>query len=70
MAAFGKIEVNGEALEIASGCTLTALLGQLDMQNRRIAIALNRSIVPRSRYEAVMLTSGDRVEILEAVGGG
>jgi len=40
------------------------------MQHRRVAVAINRGIVPRTRYGAIKIEEGDRIEILEAVGGG
>lgn len=46
------------------------LLDLLGIEGRRIAVARNRDIVPRSEYAAEALRGGDHVEILEAVGGG
>jgi sulfur carrier protein len=40
------------------------------MNGRRVAVAVNREVVPRSAFPARRLVPGDRVEILEAVGGG
>ncbi|HEB89108.1 MAG TPA: sulfur carrier protein ThiS, partial [Deltaproteobacteria bacterium] len=37
---------------------------------RRVAVAVNRQVVVRSRYDETELSEGDRIEILEAVGGG
>ena len=65
-----QIHVNGEPLEVRPTCTIEALLVLLEMQDRKVAVALNRGIVPRSKYAAVQLSGGDRIEILEAVGGG
>ncbi len=65
-----EIEVNGDRVVIPSECTLTCLMSLLDLQGRRVAIALNRSVVPRSRHATVTLSGGDHIEILEAVGGG
>jgi thiamine biosynthesis protein ThiS len=65
-----SILVNGEPQEIPEGCTVLSLLAGLDMGDRRVAVALNRSVVPRSSYADVTVGSGDHVEILEAVGGG
>ena len=64
------ILVNGEAVEIPAACTLESLLSQLEMAGRRVAVALNRDVVPRSSYASVTVAAGDRVEVLEAVGGG
>ncbi len=64
------IRVNGEPLEVRRSCTVEALLSVLNMHDRKVAVALNRGIVPRSSYSDVQLSGGDRIEILEAVGGG
>jgi sulfur carrier protein len=65
-----EILVNGEAREIPSGTTLERLLGLLALERRRIAVSVNRSVVPRSDFGVRSVAAGDRVEILEAVGGG
>jgi len=62
--------VNGVRQEMPAPCTVAGLLDVLDMGGRRVAVALNRDIVVRSRYREVELAEGDRIEILEAVGGG
>ncbi len=46
------------------------LLDLLGVGERRVAVAVNRGVVPRSAYDTHPLAGGDRVEILEAVGGG
>jgi len=65
-----SVLVNGEPRSVPTGATVSILLGLLGLRERRLAVALNRSVVPRSRYDRVALAAGDRVEILEAVGGG
>lgn len=65
-----EIFVNGEARRVAAGCTVSELLAQLDLGGKRVAVAVNRDVVPRSHHASVDLRPGDRVEILEAVGGG
>jgi thiamine biosynthesis protein ThiS len=62
--------VNGESRTVPEGCTVEGLLVRLGVERRRIAVAVNRDVVPRSRFATHPLGSGDRVEILEAVGGG
>jgi thiamine biosynthesis protein ThiS len=64
------ILVNGETREISPGLSVSDLLGALGLTDRRVAVAVNRAVVPRSSYAQCALASGDRVEILEAVGGG
>ena len=62
--------VNGESRTVPEGCTVEGLLRHLGVEYRRIAVAVNRDVVPRSRFPTHPLAAGDRVEILEAVGGG
>jgi len=65
-----SILVNGEPRDVPAGCTIAQLIAKLDMAGRRVAVAVNRDVVPRSAYGEVQISGGDRVEILEAVGGG
>ncbi|WP_420435294.1 sulfur carrier protein ThiS [Candidatus Poriferisocius sp.] len=58
--------VNGEAREVAPDCKV----GSLAPDQRGVAVAVNREIVPRSRWGEASLAEGDRVEILEAAKGG
>jgi thiamine biosynthesis protein ThiS len=64
------ITVNGEARAVAAGATLADLVAALGLGGRKIAVAVNRDVVPRTAYGARALKAGDRIEILEAVGGG
>ena len=64
------VEINGEPQRVAAGCTLTALLSRLEVGERRVAVAINREVIPRSEFDDVQLRDGDRIEVLEAVGGG
>jgi sulfur carrier protein len=64
------ITVNGEPQQAPSGASVRALLALLGFEGRRVAVAVNRAVVPRSTYDTHRLADGDRVEILEAVGGG
>ena len=64
------IRVNGDLRPLLAGQTIADLLGELGLGTRRVAIAVNRSVIPRSLYGVRVLEEGDRVEILEAVGGG
>ena len=62
--------VNGEARTVPEGCTVESLLRRLGFDRGRIAVAVNQDVVPRSCFATHPLATGDRVEILEAVGGG
>ena len=65
-----NLEVNGEPHRLAGAHSVAELLQTLEFGDKRVAVAVNRRVVVRSRYAEVELAEGDRVEILEAVGGG
>jgi sulfur carrier protein len=65
-----SIRVNGELRPFVAGSTIADLLAELGLGARRLAIAVNRSVIPKSLHGQRVLEAGDRVEILEAVGGG
>ncbi len=69
-AANAALLVNGVAWTLALPCTVTSLLEQLEMAGKRVAVSVNRSVIPRSRHGEAIVHGGDRIEILEAVGGG
>jgi sulfur carrier protein len=62
--------VNGDPRTVPSDYTVAKLIDALGLSTGRIAIAVNRDVVPRSAFATHQLAAGDRVEILEAVGGG
>lgn len=62
--------INGEERDVAGVTTLDALIGSLGMKPDRVAVELNRVIVPRGTWAATSLRSGDRLEIVHFVGGG
>lgn len=64
------ILLNGEQRAIPDGCSVAQLIAELGLEGRRVAVAVNRDIIPRSRFATATVAAGDRVEILEAVGGG
>jgi sulfur carrier protein len=65
-----QIQVNGSPAEVADPCTLSALIETLELTNRRLAVEVNEELVPRSLFAEHRLAPGDRVEIIQAVGGG
>lgn len=64
------LQVNGRPEEIPPETSVRQLLARLGFEGARVAVAVNRSVVPRSAFDTHQLAAGDRVEILEAVGGG
>jgi sulfur carrier protein len=65
-----QITVNGETQDIEEGATTADLIDLLGLTEQRVAVEINLEIVPLSEYPAHRLHSGDRVEIVRAIGGG
>jgi len=65
-----SVTVNGEHRQFDAQLNCAELLTRLDLAGKRIALERNGEIVPRSRYGATALSTGDRLEIVVAVGGG
>ena len=65
-----NLTVNGKAYQCPPGTTVCALLEQLALAGRRVAVERNGDIVPRSQHLATALLEGDEIEIVVAVGGG
>lgn len=64
-----KIVLNGEDREVTAS-TVAALIEDIGLDGRKLAVERNREIVPRSLYMATGLADGDRLEIVHFVGGG
>jgi sulfur carrier protein len=65
-----ELAINGEPRRFPAPLTLAQLIESLDLAGKRIAIEKNGEIVPRSQHAETPLVSGDRLEIVVAVGGG
>ncbi|MCQ2028129.1 MULTISPECIES: sulfur carrier protein ThiS [Pseudomonadaceae] len=64
------IQLNGERYELPDGQSVADLLQRLELTGRRLAVELNRDIVPRSQHAATVLVEDDQVEVVHAIGGG
>jgi thiamine biosynthesis protein ThiS len=64
------IVLNGDACEVAGPLTLTALLAQLKIDPRRVAVEHNLNVVKRANYDSTEVRDGDQIEIVNFVGGG
>jgi len=62
--------VNGQPHVAGDGLTVAQLVAQLGLAGKRLAVEVNRDIVPRGEHAGRMLRDGDRVEIIHAIGGG
>ncbi len=65
-----QIYLNGAAKILADNSTLADLVADLGLTGQRIAVELNREIVPRSQHAETALRHGDAVEVVHAIGGG
>jgi sulfur carrier protein len=64
------IQVNGEPLEVGGPLTISALLANLEIDYRLVAVEHNLTIIKRAAYDTVVINEGDEVEIVRFVGGG
>ncbi len=64
------IRLNGDPFELAGPLTIAALLAQLNIDARLVAVEHNVDVVKRARFDSTMVNEGDEVEIVNFVGGG
>lgn len=64
------ITVNGEEKSFDGPLTVEGLLSALDLPARKIAVERNLEIVPKSQFGETAIADGDRIEIVQFVGGG
>ncbi|HET9019693.1 MAG TPA: sulfur carrier protein ThiS [Acetobacteraceae bacterium] len=65
-----RVMLNGEPREIAAPASVAALLAEIGLDTRKVAVERNEEIVPRSAYGATWLASGDSLEVVHFIGGG
>ena len=65
-----QITLNGERFELDAPMSVTALLAKLEIDPRRVAVEHNLDIIKRHRFAEVVVGEGDKVEIVNFVGGG
>ena len=64
------VAVNGEMQEFDAPMTVAELMQRLGVEPKKVAIEKNLAIVPRSEHGHAMVDEGDRIEIVEFIGGG
>ena len=64
-----KVLINGSSYSVKESCSLDSLIKNLDL-NGKYAIEINQNIIPRSQYSDKKINSGDKIEIVQAIGGG
>lgn len=65
-----RIMINGEAKEVPETTSVAQLLESMSLEPRRLAVELNKRIVPRAQYGLTKLSDQDQLEIVTLVGGG
>ena len=65
-----QIHLNGQAREFACPPTIADVLADAGLAGRRVAVEVNRAIVPKGRHAEHRLAEGDVVEVVHALGGG
>ena len=65
-----KIQLNGNPYEINDGTNLNELLNKLKIQKNKVAVEVNGEIVEKNKYPNLILNKGDKVEIVQFIGGG
>ena len=65
-----QIMVNGQCREVPEGTSVAGLLEELSLDPYRVAVELNKQLVPRTRHAGTTLAEKDQLEIVTLVGGG
>lgn len=65
-----QIELNGEAHSVDKGHTLQNLIDTLQMTGQALAVAVNRQVVSKQKWDGCVLQPHDRIDIVRAIGGG
>ncbi|MDQ3300453.1 MAG: sulfur carrier protein ThiS [Myxococcota bacterium] len=65
-----EVVINGQPRTVAAGITVEALIGELGLADRRVAVERNLEVVPRAQHATTVLAAGDRLEVVTFVGGG
>lgn len=65
-----SVQVNGETVSVRAGCSIAAMLMEIGIDPKRVAVEHNLEVVPRSTLDGVPVAQGDSFEIVHFVGGG
>ncbi len=65
-----SVSVNGEARAVPSGSSIVAMLEAIGLNPRKVAVERNLEVVPRSSLGEIIVSEGDKFEIVHFVGGG
>ena len=65
-----KIQLNGKKVDIKPKATVYELLKKFKLNNKKVAIEHNGTIVPKSNYKKKILKNNDKLEVVHFIGGG
>lgn len=65
-----EVTLNGQSLTVDAGTTIGSLLDGREIERRMVAVELNGEIIPRYDFDSTKIEAGDKLEILQMVGGG
>lgn len=65
-----QILLNGDPFEVSVDSSLSMLVDQLGLKDKRYAIEVNEQIIPRGQHDSFVVKANDKVEIVQAIGGG
>jgi sulfur carrier protein len=64
------VVINGQSRTVNPGTTIAALIAELGLAGKPVAVERNREVVPRAHHATTVLAPGDRLEVVTFVGGG
>jgi sulfur carrier protein len=64
------VVINGQQRLVNQGTTVAALIGELGLAGKPVAVERNREVVPRALHGSTVLAAGDHLEVVTFVGGG
>jgi sulfur carrier protein len=65
-----EIELNGEPYSLDAPLPVSSLLTELKLKPNRVAVEINRAVIPKAEYDRTIVQNGDHVEVINFVGGG
>ncbi len=65
-----SIILNGKQTQIDENISIMSLLHSMNLAEKRLAVEINQAIIPRSEFATYQLNEQDKVEIVQAIGGG
>lgn len=64
------VVINGDSLELENDTDLASAIASLNLATNRYAVEVNQRLVPKSQHATFVLNDDDRIEIVQAIGGG